>query len=62
MRNESRIYEQFDEYMDISDHIRFAESLIDKYEWDKETKKSRFSASTYTQQGERPMLEFKRYW
>lgn len=40
MRNESRIYEQFDEYVDISDHIRFAESLIDKYEWDKETKKS----------------------
>lgn len=49
MRNESRIYEQFDEYMDISDHIRFAESLIDKYEWDKETKKVSFlNFSLYT--------------
>lgn len=39
MRNESRIYEQFNDYVDISGHIQFAESLIDRYEWDKETKK-----------------------
>lgn len=39
MRNESYIYDQINEYVDISDHIEFAESLIDKYEWDCETKK-----------------------
>lgn len=39
MGNESKIYEQISEYVDISSHIQFAESLIDRYEWDKETKK-----------------------
>ncbi len=39
MRNESYIYDQINEYVDISGHIEFAESLINKYEWDCETKK-----------------------
>lgn len=38
MRNESNIYNQINEYVDISGHIEFAESIIDKYEWDNETK------------------------
>lgn len=39
MRNESYIYDQINEYVDISGHIEFAESLINKYEWDCEIKK-----------------------
>lgn len=39
MRNESYIYDQINEYVDISGHIEFADSLINKYEWDCETKK-----------------------
>lgn len=33
------MYNPIDEYVDISDHIEFAESLINKYEWDCETKR-----------------------
>ncbi len=39
MRNESYVYDQINEYVDISGHIEFAESLINKYEWDCESKK-----------------------
>lgn len=39
MRNESYIYDQINEYVDISGHIEFAESLINKYEWGCEIKK-----------------------
>lgn len=33
------MYNPIDEYVDISDHIEFAESLINKYEWDCETER-----------------------
>lgn len=39
MKSESYIYDQINEYVDISGHIEFAESLINKYEWESETKK-----------------------
>lgn len=40
MNSESYIYSQMNEYVDISGHIEFVESLIKRYEWDNDTKKN----------------------
>lgn len=43
MAQSAQFYNQLNDYVDISGHIDFAESLINKYEWDEITKDRLFS-------------------